>query len=159
MNTAIKLIVFSLSFLFFGHELQAQNIAGEWNGVISQDEGGLSDQYYFSFFFEQKGTKITGFSKMELFEGKKRVLYARKKLEGTFDGKTLIFKEVAIIEEEALSASNTNICLITGKLTFAWDKSTLCLIGTWGGATTTGQVCAPGKIKVCTNIPIALNKN
>ncbi len=159
MNTTIKLIIFSFSLFLFGHQLEAQDISGEWNGVISQDEGGLSDQYYFSFVFKQKGTKVTGFSKVELFQGKKRVLYARKKLEGTFDGKTLIFKELEIVEQEANTATNTNICLINGKLKFAWDKSTLCLMGTWGGTTTAGQVCSPGTIKVCTNIPVALNKN
>lgn len=141
--------------LLFASHSYAQNIGGEWNGVITQEEGGLSDQYYFSLFIIQNGENITGFTKVELYKGKKRVFFARKKISGKFKNKTLFFKEIEIVEEEMYAMSN--ICLIQAKLKFTWDKSALCLKGTWGGLTSDGTSCAPGKIKVCSTIPIASN--
>lgn len=132
----------------------AQKIGGEWNGVITQEEGGLAEQYYFSIHIIQNGEEITGFSKVELYQDKKRVFFARKRIVGTFKDKTLFFKEVEIVEQEMYTVSN--ICLIQAKLKFTWDKSALCLKGTWGGVTKDGSSCAPGKIKVCSTIPIAV---
>ena len=131
-----------------------QDISGEWNGVITQDAGGMSDKYYFSVYIEQDGENITGFSKVELYKGDKRVLYARKKITGTFSNRLLSFKETEIIDEEIIG-DNTNICLTYAKLNLIWDKSTLCLKGTWGGYTKVGTICAPGEIKVCSTIPVA----
>ena len=131
----------------------AQDISGEWNGVITQAEGGLSDEYYFSIFIIQDGEKITGYTKVELVRSNKRVLYARKKITGTFKNRTLTFKEIEIVEIKNQSA--TNICLISGKLKLVWDDLALCLDGTWGGKTTDGTICSPGKVKVCNKIPIA----
>jgi hypothetical protein len=133
----------------------AQKIGGEWNGIITQEEGGLASQYYFSLFIVQNGENITGFTKVELYKDKKRVFFARKKIIGTFKDKTLFFKEIEIVEEEMYTMSN--ICLIQAKLKFTWDKSALCFKGTWGGLTKDGTSCAPGKIKVCSTIPIASN--
>ena len=47
--------------------MNGQNIAGEWNGVMNQDAGGIAAQYYFSLHLKQNGKKITGFSKVELY--------------------------------------------------------------------------------------------
>ncbi|MGB0863378.1 MAG: hypothetical protein ACPG19_10110 [Saprospiraceae bacterium] len=154
MNLYFKqLILFTLFSLFYSNTIIAQNISGEWNGVIKQDEGGLSDQYIFSIHIIQDGKKITGFTKVELYRSTKRILYARKRITGTFEGKVLKFQEVEIVDLE--NASSSNICLVKGKLKFVWDKSALCLEGTWGGKTSDGTICAPGKIKVCSTIPIA----
>lgn len=133
--------------------LNGQNIAGEWNGVMTQDEGGVAGQYYFSLHLKQEGNKITGFSKVELFKGEKRIMYARKALVGEFDGKKLLFKETKILEQQMVFS--TNLCLIQAKLDFVFDKGALCLKGTWGGKTEDNSACSPGKIKVCSTIPIA----
>ena len=133
--------------------LNGQNISGEWNGVITQDEGGISGQYYFSLHLKQDGKKITGFTKVELYKGDKRIMYARKSLIGEFDGKVFVFKETEILEQKMVFS--TNLCLIQAKLTFVFDKGALCLKGTWGGKTEDNGACSPGKIKVCSTIPIA----
>jgi hypothetical protein len=156
MNLGLKqLFIIPIFFLFQINTLTAQDISGEWNGVIKQDEGGLSDEYIFSIHIIQDGKKITGFTKVELYRSTKRVLYARKRIVGTFEDKTLKFQELEIVDLE--NASSSNICLVKGKLKFVWDKSALCLKGTWGGKTSDGTICAPGKIKVCSTIPIAEN--
>lgn len=152
-NTLIKLMFLTL-LLFFGISADAQNISGEWNGMITQEAGGISGQYYFSLHLKQEGQKITGFTKVELYEGSKRVLFARKALTGIFDGKTLFFQETKIIEHE-MNTGATSLCLISGKLSFIFEKAALCLSGTWGGSTEQGTPCSPGKIKVCSTIPIA----
>ncbi len=133
--------------------LNGQNISGEWNGVMTQNAGGIAGQYYFSLHLKQEGTKITGFSKVELYEGDKRTMYARKSLIGEFDGKELVFKETQILEQKM--TISTNLCLIQAKLIFGFDKGALCLTGTWGGKTKNNGTCSPGKIKVCSTIPIA----
>ncbi len=156
MNTFVpktNWLIFTLALILTSTHLNAQDISGEWNGVITQEEGGLSDEYYFSIYIQQKGSEITGFTKVELYQDKKRIFFARKKIKGTFDGKNLFFKELEIVDQEMYSISN--ICLIEAKLKFVLDKSALCLKGTWGGVTTKGATCSPGKIKVCSNIPIA----
>ena len=156
MNLDLKpLFIITIFCLFQVSSLIAQNISGEWNGIIKQDEGGLSDEYIFSIHIIQDGEKITGFSKVELYNSTKRILYARKKIVGTFEGKVLKFREIEIVDLE--NASSSNICLVKGKLKFVWDKAALCLEGTWGGKTSDGTICAPGKIKVCSTIPIAEN--
>jgi hypothetical protein len=133
--------------------LNGQDISGEWNGVMTQPVGGIAGQYYFSLHLKQEGTKITGFSKVELYEGDKRTMYARKSLIGEFDGKNLLFKEIEILEQKM--SFSTNLCLVQAKLAFVFDKGSLCLIGTWGGKTKDDGACSPGKIKVCSTIPIA----
>ena len=133
--------------------MNGQNIAGEWNGVMNQDAGGIAAQYYFSLHLKQNGKKITGFSKVELYEGDKRVMYARKSLIGEFDGKKLLFRETQILEQKMIFT--TNLCLIQAQLDFVFDKGALCLKGTWGGKTKENGICSPGKIKVCSIIPIA----
>ena len=94
--------------------LNGQDISGEWNGVITQDEGGIAGQYYFSLYLKQEGKTITGFSKVELYQGDKRTMYARKSLAGEFDGKKLLFKEIQILEQKI--AFSTNLCLIQAVL-------------------------------------------
>ena len=133
--------------------VNGQDISGEWNGIITQDGGGIANQYYFSLNIKQEGNKITGFSKVELYHNDKRIMYARKSLVGEFKGKKLLFKETGIIEQKMVMT--TNLCLIQAKLDFVFDKGALCLIGTWGGKTVDNVVCSTGKIKVCSIIPIA----
>ncbi len=145
---------FTLIFALFFFLANGQNISGEWNGIITQESGGIAGQYYFSLHLKQEGKLITGFSKVELYEGDKQIMFARKSLEGIFDGKTLIFKEIDIIEQKMLMT--TSLCLTQGKLNLVIDKSALCLKGTWGGKTKENGYCAPGEIKVCSIIPIAV---
>lgn len=152
VTDTFKLLLIT-AILISSQPMMAQKIAGEWNGVIQQDAGGLSDQYYFSMHLIRKGEQITGFTKVELYKNKKRILYARKRIVGTFKNQILKFKEVEVVEEEIYTVSS--ICLINAKLKFGWDKGSMCFMGTWGGYTTDGTTCSPGTIKVCSQIPVA----
>ena len=94
----MKTIPLLLFFLTFAIGLVAQNISGEWNGILVQEEGGLATQYYFSMHIEQDGKSITGVSKIHILNKPKE--YGRMEFKGTFDGKVLTFEDVNIKESK-----------------------------------------------------------
>ena len=147
----MKYLLFFCFFFSISITAYSQTIRGEWNGMLYQSEGGLSERYYFSMHLAQDDGKIRGVTKINVLN--KPNTSARMEFTGTFDGRFLRFEEIKIIEE---AISGGEWCLKKGKLELSLGKEGFCLEGSWGGVLSkSGSFCSPGRIKVCQLVPIA----
>lgn len=129
----------------------AQDMSGEWNGMLQQTDGGASNSYYFTLNLKHKGNVITGTSKVAFVN--KPDIYAIMELKGKFKSDILIFEETKIIEQKTFK--DFQWCVKKVKLTFTMKKDGFCIEGTWSGKASNGDFCAPGTIKICKIVPMA----
>lgn len=129
----------------------AQDMSGEWNGILRQSEGGAAASYYFTLDLKQKGKIITGTSKIAFVQQPE--FYAIMQLKGVFKNDILTFKELKIIDQKVYDGLDW--CLKSAKLNFTMKKDGFCIEGTWSGLSTGGNVCSPGTLKMCKIVPIA----
>lgn len=129
----------------------AQDMSGEWNGILRQSEGGVSAYYYFVLNLKQKGNVITGTSKVSLAD--KPNFYAIMELKGKFKDDVLTFVETKIIEQKTFEGLEW--CIKKAKLNFTIKKDGFCIEGTWSGKSGNGNFCSPGTVKVCKIVPMA----
>jgi hypothetical protein len=129
----------------------AQDMSGEWNGILRQSEGGAASSYYFTLNLIQKGTVITGVSKVAFAE--KPEYFAIMEVQGTFENDVLTISETKIKSEKIYDGLEW--CLKNAKLKFTIQKDGFCAEGTWSGKTPSGTYCVPGSIKMCKIVPMA----
>ena len=150
MKNYIKVfLILSLSSIYFG--CLAQDISGEWNGILRQEEGGVADSYLFTLNLIQKGTQIRGTSKVTL--SKNEDYFVIMKLKGKFKGDILTFSESKIISQKTYDGLEW--CFKKSELTFTYKKGGYCLEGTWSGVTKNDQDCKSGTIQLCKIVPMA----
>lgn len=135
----------------FYYSAMAQDMSGEWNGVLRQSTGGAASSYYFTLNLKQNGNVITGTSKVAFVD--KPNFYAIMELKGKFKDDVLIFQETKIIEQKVFE--DLAWCRKKAKLNFTMKKDGFCIEGTWSGKDPNGAFCAPGTIKVCKIVPMA----
>ena len=125
----------------------AQDIAGTWEGVITQDEGGVAATYTFKIFLKTSKTKEvsgTAFVALEDMD-----IYASMRFSGTFDGTYLDLKEEKILREKMVE--DFFWCLKEYQLKLLPGEK-LRLEGRWSGYTRDGG-CVPGEIYLTKSIP------
>lgn len=119
---------------------EADSLAGNWHGVITQNEGGYATEYQFELFLIKEGNKITGRSYVKLDE-----IYATMELTGELIGSTtLSFQEVKIVDET--SREGMEWCFKNGFLILKNDNGLYKLEGPWSGKTKEESPCIPGDI-------------
>jgi len=150
MKKIIVIICLSMFYTF----VSGQDMSGEWNGVLKQNEGGAARAYYFQLNLKQKGEEITGTSKVSFID--KPQFYSIMKLKGRFKNDILLIEELIIKDEN--SYEGLNWCLKRAKLSFTFKKDGFCIEGTWSGKSLTDQSCIPGTIKMCKIVPVANNQ-
>ncbi|MFK7949559.1 MAG: hypothetical protein AB8G11_18350 [Saprospiraceae bacterium] len=148
-NIIYFIIILCLSTLY--QNTSAQDMSGEWNGVLRQSTGGAASSYYLTLNLKQKGSVITGTSKVSFVD--KPNFYAIMELKGKFKNDILIFEETKIIEQKTFE--DLAWCRKKAKLNFTMKKDGFCIEGTWSGKDPNGDFCAPGTIKVCKIVPMA----
>lgn len=150
MKKAIKfLLIICLSICY--NTTFAQDMSGEWNGVLRQSAGGAASSYYFTLNLKHNGSVITGTSKVAFVD--KPQYYAIMQLKGKFKDDVLTFEETKIIEQKTYDGLEW--CRKKAKLDFTIKKDGFCIDGTWSGKAPNGDFCAPGMIKVCKIVPMA----
>jgi hypothetical protein len=145
-------IIICLSMIY--NIASCQDMSGEWNGMLQQSEGGAASSYYFTLNLKQKGTVITGTSKVAFVD--KPAYFAIMSLEGTFKDDILTISETKIKSENIYDGLEW--CLKNAKLKFTIQKDGFCVEGTWSGKTPSGTYCVPGSVKMCKVVPIAVTK-
>lgn len=133
-----------LTFLsFFGFSLSAQNVTGNWQGILTHPEDtiGFTDNYAFWLSIEQEGDKITGHSRIEMANSKN---YSVMQFEGTFKNNHLDITETAWEESRMGKGIFINWCLKRASLIYTWEDSTESLRGIWSSS----KDCGPGEIYV-----------
>lgn len=150
MRNFIKVfLTLSLSSIYFG--CWAQDISGEWNGILRQEEGGVADSYFFTLNLIQDGNRIHGTSKVALSEDSE--YFVTMKLKGKFKDDVFTFSESKIINQNTYEGLEW--CFKTSSLTFTFQNGGFCLKGTWTGKAKSGQSCQPGTVKLCKIVPMA----
>ena len=127
-------------FFFLAVTLAAQeNISGLWRGYNTQEAADTySSKYIFELYLKQDGKRIWGRSYAYIDK-----LYAEMEIGGTWDGKTLIFEEMKIVNSKANEGMEW--CIKKGELTLLKDNKNDRLEGFWSGNTTFSS-CTPGKV-------------
>ncbi len=121
--------------------LSAQNLSGTWEGVITQDKGGILSEYTFKIFLtanKNNQVKGTAFVKADELD-----IYAIMSFKGKFDGEYINIQEDEILREKRIDDIFWCIKDYTLKLVAGSNK--LQLEGRWRGYTHTGA-CIPGEI-------------
>ncbi|MGB1120665.1 MAG: hypothetical protein ACPG3Z_01625 [Saprospiraceae bacterium] len=142
-------IILCLSTIYYS--TTAQDMSGEWNGILRQSEGGAANSYYFTLNLKQKGNVITGVSKVTFID--KPDFYAVMELKGKFKDDILTFEETKIVKQNTFK--DLEWCIKKAKLNFTFKKDGFCIEGTWSGKATNGDFCTPGKLKLCKIVPMA----
>jgi len=129
--------------------IQAQNVSGAWEGIITQEEGGILGEYTFIIFISvdkngnAKGTAYVQADELDI--------YAVMGFKGKFDGEYMDIREDEIIREKRVD--DIFWCLKDYRLQLL-SADTLRLEGKWSGYTNTGA-CIPGKIYLKKSAPRA----
>lgn len=135
-----KLILF-IGLLAFSLSGFAQNVTGNWQGVLTHpnDTAGFSDNFAFWLNLEQEGDTITGHSRIELGNSKN---FSVMHFKGTFKNKHLDITENAWEESHMGEGVFINWCLKRMSFIYHWEDSTETLRGVWSSS----KDCGPGEI-------------
>ena len=143
----MKTLIFITASLLLSFTAQSQDVSGTWEGIITQEDGGILGEYTFKIFIkiDDEG-KATGTAYVRADE---LDIYALMEFEGRFDGEFLELKESEIIREK--KADDIFWCMKEYRLQLI-QTGTLRLEGKWSGYTQTGA-CIPGKIYLKKSVP------
>jgi hypothetical protein len=147
------LYVIIFSFAFFINvtaqkKKEKSNISGQWEGVVTQDEGGYKSEYTFELYLTQSGNKITGRSYVFIDE-----IFAVMELKGTIkSGKLLFLEETKVLDHRKYE--DMEWCIKKMQLVFSYENDELKLDGYWQGKSPEGD-CIPGKIYLKKEVPRA----
>lgn len=147
MKKPLLIIGFLLSTVF---TVCAQNVSGTWEGIITQEKGGLMEEYTFKIFIlvdEDGNAKGTTYVKADESNG-----YAVIQFKGKFDGEYINIREDEILREERVEGYSW--CLKDYRLQLLISTDRLLIEGEWSGYTNTGA-CVPGKIHLKKSAPRA----
>lgn len=150
MNNLFK-ITLIFCFTVFYHIASAQDITGEWYGILRQEEGGVTDYYNFTLNLIQDGNNIKGTSIVNLPDNPD--FFAIMELKGRFKDDVLTFSESKIINQKTYNGLEW--CIKKSELAFTFKKGGFCMEGNWSGVARTGDSCTPGTIKLCKIVPMA----
>ncbi|MEO9532215.1 MAG: OmpA family protein [Crocinitomicaceae bacterium] len=130
-----------LSITFAGAASIAQNVTGNWQGVLTHpnDTSGFSDNFAFWLNIEQEGDTITGLSRIEMGNTKN---FSVMHFKGTFKNKHLDIVENAWEESNMGKGIFINWCLKRMSFIYHWEDSTETLRGVWSSS----KDCGPGEI-------------
>ncbi len=145
------LIKLSLFIMYFQAStvftVSAQDVSGTWEGIITQEEGGILGEYTFKIFIkvdEDGNAKGTAYVKADELD-----IYAIMGFKGKFDGEYMDIEEDEILREKRVE--DIFWCLKEYRLQLL-SAGTLRLEGKWSGYTSTGA-CIPGKIYLKKSAP------
>jgi outer membrane protein OmpA-like peptidoglycan-associated protein len=124
------------------------NLVGNWQGILTQPNGGLDDNYAFWFTFKQTKDSIHGFSRLELSNSNN---FGIIELKGTIKGNVITVQETKITEENIRYGASW--CIKRYVLTY--DPNDGSLSGTWESTKT----CGPGKIYLFKAMTDKFNKS
>lgn len=125
----------------------AQNLSGTWEGVITQDEGGVAEEYTFKVFLKElEDGELRGRAFVTL---EKADIYAEMLISGVSDGTYISIIEEEILREKMID--NFFWCLKSYRLKLSAGNK-LRLEGRWSGDTPDGD-CVPGAIQLEKSFP------
>lgn len=117
-------------------------LQGRWEGVLTQQEGGVLPEYRMVLMLRQQGDKVDGYA--EVWFGEE--IYVKHLVSGTLTrGFFLELEDGDIIQSKALK--DKAYCRKTYQLALSRSKGRVLLKGRWQGKTEFGP-CVPGKIQL-----------
>ena len=146
----VPAVLLALLCLPFAHVLTAQPtiFSGNWEGKLTQNEGGYRQEYSFTLQVELQGKDLKGTSFVRVEE-----IFAEMDWIGFIaDGNVLHFKEERL--RRANKPRELEWCYKSAQLKLVRRSDALYLEGPWQGTSETG-VCIPGWIVIRKQIPKA----
>ncbi|MEM9918213.1 MAG: hypothetical protein AAF990_08970 [Bacteroidota bacterium] len=143
----VQLIFFVVAFVAilpvstFGQDEKMANIAGQWEGVATQNEGGFRSEYKLQLFLFQKGDSITGRSYVTIDDAQ---IYVDMEVKGSIHSGILIrMSDIRMIDfkvKEGMEWCNKRYQLVVKR-----EDNELVIEGYWQGDTSFSS-CVPGRI-------------
>jgi len=139
----MKKVLLTLSLSCFVLIINAQNVSGNWQGILTHpnDTVGFVDNFPFWLNIEQEGDSIKGHSRVELGTTKD---FSVMNFEGTFRNNHIDLVEVSWEESHMGKGVFINWCLKRASLIYTFEDSTESLKGVWSAS----AECGPGEIIV-----------
>ncbi len=136
----LTFLFFVLVFSSYAQNTNSKNkLTGEWKGKITQNEGGIREEYNFELYLVQNGNKITGRS-YAYFDD----VYVIIELKGSAkSGTVVLLEELKIVEHRKYE--NMEWCIKKMQLIHKYEGDEAKLEGFWQGKSAAGE-CIPGKI-------------
>ncbi len=138
-------IITAIFAVCFG-SIQAQSVdslfSGIWIGELTQNPGGMAQNYPFRMVIKVNGDKVHGITYSNIYDDPN---FANMEFTGTiFKGKLLTFQETKILDATVMD--DYIWCIKGGQLTLKNKGDKLLLEGYWQGSVEGGGSCIPGKI-------------
>lgn len=111
------------------------NLSGTWQGILTQPNGGLDDNYAFWISFKQTKDSLKGLSRLEVNNTNN---FGILELKGAVNGNELTIKETKITDENIKRGASWCI----KKYTLVYNEADGSLSGEWIAP----NKCGPGKI-------------
>ncbi len=127
-----------------GNLLQAQqdipNLDGDWEGILTQKEGGVRPEYKMRMIVKIQGQQVTGYVEVEQGDD----VYIKTQISGTvYRGFFLTLEDGLVLNQKDLL--DMTYCVKSYQLYVKKKDGNIFLKGKWQG-TTLGQPCIPGAI-------------
>ncbi len=116
-------------------------IEGNWEGIITREEGGKTTEFKIKVVLEQKkGKKITGYSTVYYDK-----FHAKMSLKGEVlqDGEFVKYDEITLVDKDDIN--DAEWCIKQVALHLRKEKGQLIMDGLWQGKTSF-STCVPGRI-------------
>lgn len=136
--------------IFLSFKSTAQNLTGDWNGFLSQNNKSWS--FVLNMKLMQSGNQFTGFARLTANTG----AYVRHELRGEIDGNKIKITETKVVEDGSRGSWDWCIKLFTGLLTRSGSEYTI--EGDWANDGTRGYSggayhnasfnCPPGRFRI-----------
>jgi outer membrane protein OmpA-like peptidoglycan-associated protein len=153
----MKFFLVIISF-FLCQTIQSQTLTGLWQGKLTQESGGVLENYYFEMQLLNEKDSIKGVSFVAV--SKKSQAKGKMRIEGTFKNKEFSFEEFELPQLKGELINRSSFCQKKATLNYIQGKQQNKLEGNWEGKIDSYGNCSPGKIslvQISSQKPILLN--
>ena len=113
-------------------------MSGKWTGKITQQKGGLAEEYYYEIELSLSDTKLSGKGYIKTNNN-----YGYFEISGNLKGNTVKLEDIRITNENIRERAAW--CIKNMQLKLIFKNGNYCLEGPWTGYSQLGN-CSPGHI-------------
>ena len=153
----MKLFLVIICF-FLIQTVHSQTLTGLWQGKLTQESGGVLENYYFEMQLVMEADSVKGFSLISVSANSPTK--GKMAIQGTFKDKLFYFEESKLAPQKGELTIRSSFCQKKASLNYFQGKEQNKLEGSWEGKIDSYGNCSPGKIslvRISSQKPILLN--
>ena len=143
---------------FLAQSIQSQTLTGLWQGKLTQESGGILENYYFEMQLVHQKDSVKGLSFVAVSQNSQTK--GKMRIQGTFRDKSFYFEEFDLLQPKGTLTKRSSFCQKKATLKYIKGKQQNKLEGNWEGKVESYGNCSPGKIsmvQISSQKPILLN--